>query len=192
MAEIHTRGEALALAQHIIENCKRWDARQLQYLRGYFNGLTGAWWCTGLISEEEMVHVREALEVALDKAERDQSTPPWWDIASRLGSRLWLIAKESKKGRSARIAEYVNSGWHRGIYKRIDENRELLELLQHEAPDLLERCPWVEGWLDTQDEFLSELAVLTNAPNPHAALGTTYLRSWPGKKRDAVQGGRNG
>ncbi|MDD5388949.1 MAG: hypothetical protein PHD37_06370 [Gallionellaceae bacterium] len=109
---------------------------------------------------------------------------PWWDIASRMGSRLWLIAKG--KGRSTRIAEYVNSGWHRGIYKRIDENRELLELLQHEAPELLERCPWIEGWLDTQDEFLSELAVLTDAPNPHAVLGTTYPRSWPGKARDAL------
>lgn len=44
-----------------------------------------------------------------------------------------------------------------GIYKRIDENRELLELLQKEAPDLLEKQPWIVGWLESQDDFLCEL-----------------------------------
>jgi hypothetical protein len=45
-----------------------------------------------------------------------------------------------------------------GVFKRIDENRELLELLQNEAPALLAKCPWIEGWLASQDEFLSDVA----------------------------------
>lgn len=32
-----------------------------------------------------------------------------------------------------------------GVFKRIDENRELLELLQNEAPALLAKCPWIEA-----------------------------------------------
>lgn len=46
----------------------------------------------------------------------------------------------------------------RGVFKRIDENRELLELLQREAPDFLERFGWVEGWIHSQDEFLVDLS----------------------------------
>ncbi len=47
-------------------------------------------------------------------------------------------------------------GWTGGgIYKRIDENRELLELLQQDG--FIDRYPWVKGWLRSQDEFLSEL-----------------------------------
>ncbi|WP_461280328.1 hypothetical protein [Acidithiobacillus sp.] len=42
----------------------------------------------------------------------------------------------------------------RGIHKRIDENRELMELLQTTAPALLRECPWVEGWIHSQDHFL--------------------------------------
>ncbi len=45
-----------------------------------------------------------------------------------------------------------------GIYKRIDENRELMELIMHDHhPDFLERNWWVAAWLETQDRFLDAL-----------------------------------
>lgn len=72
------------------------------------------------------------------------------------------------------------------VHKRIDENRELLELLQREAPDLLAKNFWIEGWLHSNDDFLCDLAAavpiekglyLTAAKNP----GITFPRPWPGK-----------
>jgi hypothetical protein len=46
----------------------------------------------------------------------------------------------------------------RGLGKRIDENRELLELLYLDAPVLMKEKPWIAGWLYSQDEFLNDLA----------------------------------
>lgn len=45
-----------------------------------------------------------------------------------------------------------------GIFKRIDENRELAQLLIRNAPQLLKEYPDVMAWLKSQDHFLSELA----------------------------------
>lgn len=45
-----------------------------------------------------------------------------------------------------------------GIFKRIDENRELAQLLVRSAPQLLKEYPDVMAWLKSQDHFLSELA----------------------------------
>jgi hypothetical protein len=71
----------------------------------------------------------------------------------------------------------------RGIYKRIDENRELLELLQREVPWLLHEKWWIEGWLHSQDRFLTALEEaargrggIKNPYPPHL-----YPRKWPGK-----------
>lgn len=44
-----------------------------------------------------------------------------------------------------------------GVTKRIDENRELFKLLQNEAPELLSKFPWINGWLESQDRFLEQL-----------------------------------
>ena len=50
-------------------------------------------------------------------------------------------------------------GWSGGgVHKRIDENRELLELLRDNAPEFVQEHPWIVNWLQSQDEFLSELA----------------------------------
>src|SRR5688572_17033545 len=46
-----------------------------------------------------------------------------------------------------------------GVHKRIDENRELLELLQQRAPELLEECPWIETWIGGNDEVFRGLEV---------------------------------
>jgi hypothetical protein len=74
-----------------------------------------------------------------------------------------------------------------GVHKRIDENRELLELLQREAPEFLASHRWVEGWLASNDEFLSALA--SSVPITEGRfLGQTqrrpteFPRPWPGKR----------
>ncbi|ECA9274750.1 hypothetical protein ET874_23290 [Salmonella enterica subsp. enterica serovar Enteritidis] len=45
-----------------------------------------------------------------------------------------------------------------GINKRISENRELLELIKNQYPEILDEHPWVSGWLDSQEKFLVALA----------------------------------
>lgn len=46
----------------------------------------------------------------------------------------------------------------RGVYKRIDENRQLLELLIRETPDLFESHGWIRGWFKSLDEYLLALS----------------------------------
>lgn len=72
-----------------------------------------------------------------------------------------------------------------GVFKRIDENRELLELLRIKAPALMTSHSWVEGWLKSQDEFLSELAAqvplddMQFAATPAEHPGQKFPRPWP-------------
>lgn len=65
-----------------------------------------------------------------------------------------------------------------GIYKRIDEVRELTELLTKDAPDFLVTHPWVCGWLSSTDDFLNAVA---NATDP--VMQNEYL--FP--RRDGAQ-----
>ncbi|AXH60520.1 hypothetical protein [Providencia huaxiensis] len=48
-----------------------------------------------------------------------------------------------------------------GVLKRIDENRELLELLYKDAPDFIGNHKWVIEWFKSQDNFLLQLAEKT-------------------------------
>ena len=66
-----------------------------------------------------------------------------------------------------------------GIHKRIDENRELLELLQKQAPNVLVRNPWVEGWFRAQDNFLNDLASAVTVDDPKFKPRNGFPRSWP-------------
>lgn len=73
-----------------------------------------------------------------------------------------------------------------GIYKRIDENRELLELLMAEAPQVLAAKPWIVGWLESQDRFLRDIesaVPLTDVqfPEHESASGRRFPRPWPVK-----------
>jgi len=45
-----------------------------------------------------------------------------------------------------------------GINKRIDENRELLQLIQSQCPQLLEKHPWISGWIDSQEQYFLAIA----------------------------------
>lgn len=72
-----------------------------------------------------------------------------------------------------------------GIYKRIDENRELLQLLRAEAPQFLEKNSWVVGWIRSNDEFLTALEphVLVERPlfakRAEGCPGGMFPRPWP-------------
>ena len=75
-----------------------------------------------------------------------------------------------------------------GIYKRIDENRELVELLQKEAPEFVYENPWVMGWLKSQDDFLCKIEAATSEPPVcqfgKRNIGRVFPRSWPSVSTD--------
>lgn len=67
-----------------------------------------------------------------------------------------------------------------GAHKRVDENRELLELLQEKAPQLLKENPWVVGWIRANDEVFTEMASLSANLGLHELYsGTNFPRPWP-------------
>jgi hypothetical protein len=69
-----------------------------------------------------------------------------------------------------------------GIYKRVDENRELLELLQTKAPKLLEEYPWIVGWIKSNDDFFVALeirSVQLHALNPQFSKRPEFPWFWP-------------
>ncbi len=68
----------------------------------------------------------------------------------------------------------------RGIHKRIDENRELMELLLTTAPALLREYPWVEGWIHSQDHFLVEIEKVAGIHLHQPPRLYPFPRPWPG------------
>jgi hypothetical protein len=67
-----------------------------------------------------------------------------------------------------------------GLVKRIDENRELLELLQRDAPEFVSSHPWLVGWIEANDQFFTQLdGILDTAKPPHTP--ENYPRPWPGR-----------
>jgi hypothetical protein len=68
-----------------------------------------------------------------------------------------------------------------GIFKRIDENRELLELLQQKAPELLDKYFWVEGWLRSQDAFLNDVLRTVPVEKNFTLATVAFPRPWPGE-----------
>lgn len=96
-------------------------------------------------------------------------------------SKLLAIVIAMRKVRA--ILGFVSGG----VHKRIDENRELLELLQQEAPDFLSQHHWVEGWLRSHDDFFEALA--REVPVDKGRFLSQALRSqgrfprpWPGAR----------
>lgn len=68
-----------------------------------------------------------------------------------------MLFKNESKEKLNFIYEIVTKS-ERGIVKRIDENRELLELLLLDMPDFMREKPWVYNWIKSQDEFLMKIA----------------------------------
>jgi len=93
--------------------------------------------------------------------------------------RLFGYSKETEK---LRKLEHILEHRSKGIYKRIDTNRELLELIYKEAPDFINKCHWIEGWLKDQDDFLNELAETAQTPKSHYVSfydESTFPRPYP-------------
>lgn len=67
----------------------------------------------------------------------------------------------------------------RGIWKQIDENRQLLQFLQEELPDFLEKAVWVESWIRDTDVFLNCLLTLLDAKQPRPS--PFFPRPWTGR-----------
>jgi len=82
----------------------------------------------------------------------------------------------------------VMSWYEGGIFKRIDENRELVELLRRDAPQFLEKNSWVEGWLLSHDNFLFKIAEVAQVVDPPRLRQTPFPRPYPQKelKNDVV------
>ncbi|SIO72842.1 hypothetical protein SAMN05444172_9329 [Burkholderia sp. GAS332] len=92
-----------------------------------------------------------------------------------------LIAKLLRHSPPAHVERLA--GWNcRRLIKRIDETRELVELLQVQAPDLLRTHPWVLLWLEDNDSFLVELAEAIAEPPltvDSCHRSGIWLRPWP-------------
>lgn len=108
-------------------------------------------------------------------------------LTQYIGEAFHYLLKRKNKGlslpfnkRLAAIDEVLN-GYQNGygIYKRIDENRELLELLKKECPEFLEDHFWIEGWLESHDQFFSELALAAKTKNRRVNI-RNFPRPWPG------------
>lgn len=100
-------------------------------------------------------------------------------ICRKIYSALSLNFKSAKSSELEDIKNVITYS-ARGVYKRIDENRELLELLQDENPAFLKDHFWIEGWLGCQDIFLTDIAQFTPTNDPRIKEGR-YPRPWPGQ-----------
>jgi hypothetical protein len=69
-----------------------------------------------------------------------------------------MFFRKSKDQTRLRAIESVMRFSGGSVFKRIDENRELLELLQRKAPEFLQKNSWVALWIESHDEFFTELA----------------------------------
>lgn len=70
----------------------------------------------------------------------------------------------------------------RGIWKQIDENRQLLQFLFDEFPEVKERAFFIESWVGDTDYFLNCLAELLDLKEPSPTQ--FFPRPWPGKGCD--------
>jgi len=77
-----------------------------------------------------------------------------------------------------------------GAHKRVDENRELLELLQSKVPHLLDECPWIVGWLRANDEVFVAMGAMATELRlaPRVAVRAGFPRAWPERCPSADDG----
>jgi hypothetical protein len=115
-----------------------------------------------------------------------------WFSSGKRGAMTAIVELATKRGETG------------GLFKRIDENRELLELLQEECPTFLREHRWIEGWIRGNDNFFTELRTLLDlqvAGNDGYASsvrrqvadgyvtmpgGRTYPRGWPEREDGAA------
>lgn len=87
-----------------------------------------------------------------------------------------MFRSKSAKQLDAIIELSTTRGTTGGLLKRVDENRELLELLLTEAPEFVEKHRWLVGWIEANDSFFTQLQEILNLRDEH---GRQYPRPWP-------------
>ena len=95
---------------------------------------------------------------------------------------LKKIREHFKKLRKHEAIMTVIQHHHGGIYKRLDEGRELLETIKKECPEMLGNQFWIEGWLKSQDQFILDLIEASEAKDRLVHPGSRFPRPWPGSK----------
>lgn len=65
-----------------------------------------------------------------------------------------------------------------GLIKRIDENRELLELLQERVPEFVSSHSWLVGWIKSNDQFFTQLEGILKTHEAQL-MSKGYPRAWP-------------
>lgn len=86
--------------------------------------------------------------------------------------------KVSDRERAAIVRLCQESDSRRGIWKRIDENRELMELLATET-QFMKKFPYAAVWIAKTDAFLSALAEIVRPVNLFEGSGRQFPRPWP-------------
>lgn len=66
-----------------------------------------------------------------------------------------------------------------GIYKRVDENREIIQTLYKHAPEFVKNNEHVIGWLSAQDEFLTEISKNVAVKEPKFKPTNRFPRPYP-------------
>lgn len=92
-----------------------------------------------------------------------------------------IILNNRKTALSLRRILRITSG---SVWKRIDENRELLCLLDLEANGFMREHPWVRGWLKRQDDFLVDLSSTPEAQDAIEDAVVYPPRPWPDSSED--------
>lgn len=101
----------------------------------------------------------------------------WIAILMILFSIAFYFKNRKMSNQLDNIKDILN-GTEAGILKRLDENRELLELLYREAPNLMKGKPWVRCWIESQDIFLIKLVEVVNIKTQYSI----QPRNFPDKR----------
>lgn len=112
-----------------------------------------------------------------------------WFFAANF-TDMYSKNKHETQAKDTLITEVKQTlGWNEGgIYKRIDENRELLELLRRDAPVFMaNNHDWVESKLQSHDEFFCalleqvplETARFMDQAKHESPSGRRFPRPWP-------------
>ncbi|HKR40057.1 MAG TPA: hypothetical protein VJU59_10350 [Paraburkholderia sp.] len=149
---------------------------------------------TGLSDADRDAAIAECVADTLDTLTRLHESLTACQLAIH-GCRSANSRKGKMFFRESKLIAHVRRvmGWvGGGVHKRIDENRELLELLRNKVPDFVAAHPEVVSWLQSQDDFLCELAdrvpitegqflSLTKSPT------LTFPRLWPGETVESLE-----
>jgi hypothetical protein len=87
---------------------------------------------------------------------------------------LVFVVNKYPSDQSVKLDKLFNKrGATGGLNKRIDENREIMELIFSKAPELVSSHPWLVGWLNANDAFFTQLAEIVPPKDQ------THIRALP-------------